>query len=127
MPSEIRFTVPLTPPSVNHFWKHTVVRGTLHTYITGEGKAFLDAVALFARGQKLEAKQYAVTFHVYLGKKESGDLANFEKAVGDGLVKAGVIHSDAAIVEYHMYKGRDWTNPRTEIIVRARDGKYELV
>jgi Holliday junction resolvase RusA-like endonuclease len=89
----------------------------LHSYVTPAGKAFLDAVALFARGQRLEAKAYAVTFHVYLGKGDKGDLANYEKGIGDGLTKARVITSDAAIMEYHMFKGRDWSNPRTEIIV----------
>ena len=115
----VRITVPLIPPSVNHYWKHSVVCGHLHSYVTPTGKAFLDAVAIFSRGQRVDAKRYAVTYRIFLGKGDRGDLANFEKAIGDGLAKAGVIHSDDAIYEYHQYKDRDIENPRTEIEVRA--------
>lgn len=121
----VKFTVPLVPPSVNHYWKFWVHRGVLCSGVTPEGKAFLQAVAIFARGQTLidETKtdyaikktRYAVTYRVYLGEGDRGDLANFEKAIGDGLQKARVIHSDDAIDEYHQYKFRDRGNPRTEI------------
>lgn len=123
---ELCFTVPLIPPSVNHYWKHAVVKGQLHSYVTSDGKAFLEAVAICARRRVVAAdlptskRRYAVTFRVFLGKGDKGDLANFEKAIGDGLAKAGVIHSDDAIDEYHQYKSRDWNNPRTEIEVSRR-------
>jgi Holliday junction resolvase RusA-like endonuclease len=35
----------------------------------------------------------------------------------DGLVKAGVLKTDDSVVEMHIYKERDASNPRTEILV----------
>lgn len=108
----IRFTVPLTPPSVNHY------KGTNRGryFVTDEATAFKDAVVLFAGGQTLEAKRYAVTLAIYLGKQKRGDIDNFPKCVLDGL-KGTVIRSDAQIRRLVIDLDRDWANPRTEIEV----------
>jgi Holliday junction resolvase RusA-like endonuclease len=117
MSESLTFTVPLTPPSVNHY--KVPVWNMRRFYVTAEATAFMNAVAVCAQGRKVEAKEYAVTMRIFLGKGQKGDLANFEKVVGDGLVKAKVIHTDDAIMEYHQYKSRDRQNPRTEITVSA--------
>jgi len=117
------FTVPLTPPSVNRYVRHTKAGGH---YLTGASEAFKDAVALFARGRKVEAKFYAVTIHIFYAKGERGDLDNRAKLVLDGLVKAQVIHSDAAVTELCMSKHRDPKNPRTEILVESAGCRYVL-
>ncbi len=114
--TELTLTIPLVPPSVNHYVRHT--RKGRH-YITREAKAFLAAVEIFAAGRKVAAKAYRVEFTVYLGKGARGDADNYAKCVLDGLAKAGVIHSDAAVAELAVGKRRDWANPRTEITVRA--------
>lgn len=109
--------VPLVPPSVNHYVKHT--RAGRH-YVTAEGRAYKEAVALFARGQSLRAKRYELEAAIYLGHGQRGDGDNFWKVIADGLVEAGVIHSDAAVSDWILRKRRDRRNPRTEITVRAK-------
>jgi len=108
----IRFTVPLTPPSVNHY------KGTNRGryFVTREATAFKDAMALLAAGRTLDAKHYAVQMAIFLGKGGKGDIDNFPKCVLDGL-KGTVIRSDAQIRRLIIDLDRDWANPRTEIEV----------
>jgi crossover junction endodeoxyribonuclease RusA len=115
---EISFTVPLVPPSVNHYWKHT--RSGRH-YVTAEGRAYKEAVACCARGQSVRAKRYEIEAVIYLGHGQRGDGDNFWKAIGDGLVEAGVIHSDAAVKRWVLELDRDANDPRTEITVKAME------
>ena len=117
-PSEIgvKFTIPLVPPNVNNYVRHTRWGGH---YLTKEAIAFKEAVALCARRQYVAAKKYEISLMIWLGKKQRGDVDNFPKLVLDGLVAAGVIHSDAAVYRLLVEKGRDIKNPRTEITVRA--------
>ncbi len=114
--SEIRLTIPLVPPSVNHYVKHT--RSGRH-YVTQEAKAFKEAICILAAGKAVTAKRYAVVLKAFFGKGHRGDVDNLGKCVLDGLVSAGCIHSDAAVDELTIQKFRDWENPRTEITVRA--------
>lgn len=109
----VRFTVPLTPPSVNDYVRHT--RSGRH-YQTEEAIAFKDAVALCARGQQIDAKRLAVTMTIFLGKADRGDVDNFPKCVLDGL-KGCVVKTDAAFKHMIVILDRDWLNPRTEIEV----------
>ena len=115
---ELTIVVPLEPPSVNHYVKHT---RTGRHYVTAEATAFMDAVAIFARGRRLKGDAYRVGFIVYQGKGSKGDVDNYGKVVMDGLAKAGVIHSDAAVNLLTIAKARDWKNPRTEITVSVID------
>ena len=113
----VSFTVPLVPPSVNHYKKP---RGRGYGYyVTEEAKAFKQAVALFAKRRKVEAKYYELEAHIYLGHGQRGDGDNFWKVVADGLVEAGVIRSDAAVTDWILRKRRDRKAPRTEICVRG--------
>lgn len=117
----VEFTIPLVPPSVNNYVRHT--RRGRH-YVTAEGIAFKKAVAIFARGQSVaparESERRRVAYRleawVYLGKGARGDGDNFWKCIADGLTEAGVIHSDAAVSEWLLYKWRG-ENPRTEVRV----------
>ena len=109
--------VPLVPPSVNHYVKHT--RSGRH-YKTQEGEAFKEAIGIIARGRSIKAKEYELEAHVYLGFGQKGDGDNFWKCLADGLVQAGVIHSDAAVKDWIMRVRRDRESPRTEITVRAK-------
>jgi Holliday junction resolvase RusA-like endonuclease len=115
----IKLIIPLEPPSVNHYKKPVYVRGRLSYAVTKDAKAFLDAICIFARGQALAADAYEIEYTVYQGKGSRGDVDNYSKCILDGLVRAGVIHSDAAVTDLHQHKRRDWENPRTEIVVRA--------
>jgi Holliday junction resolvase RusA-like endonuclease len=110
----LEFSIPLTPPSVNSYVRHTKLG---RHYQTPDAIAFKEAVAIFARGRSVEAEEFKVHIAVYLGRGSKGDVDNFAKLPIDGLVAAGVIHSDAAIRRLTLEKHRDWVNPRTEISI----------
>lgn len=124
--TEIRFTVPLTPPSVNHykvpFWNAREQR--IDYRITPEASAFLAAIAVLAGGRSITPHskrdqlrlRYALHVRVVLGKGERGDGDNFWKCIADGLQGAGVIHSDARVRVWALeVDDEDRQNPRTEI------------
>lgn len=112
----ISFTVPLVPPSVNHYVKHT--RKGRH-YVTKEAVAFKEAVAIISRRRSIVAQQYQVFIGVYLGKGMRGDIDNYLKVALDSLVSAGVIDSDANVTALSISKSRDKENPRTEFTIEA--------
>lgn len=130
---EVRFTVPLVPPSGNHYkkpCKYPGPNGYLHLgfKITPEAKAYYDATAIFSRGRTVapltnterRKVKYSVRIDVYLGPRQHGDFDNFWKCGLDALVKSGVIHSDAAVDGEEskcVVHGNDRDNPRTEYIV----------
>ena len=131
LPTEVRFTVPLVPPSVNHY-KTPVQRCgrdglTRQGYVvSAEALAFKQAVAVFARGQSLcptsardrQLIRYSVEVLIALGPNGRGDADNFGKVVCDGLVDAGVIHSDARVRIFQVEVIDDERhNPRTEFHV----------
>lgn len=117
--ADVHIVVPLEPPTVNHYKKNI---GRNRWILTPEAGAFLDAVVIFSRGQRIDGNpktlQYEVAFRVHQGRGSKGDVDNYSKCILDGLVRAGVIHSDAAIIDLHQSKRRDRENPRTEIWVR---------
>ena len=125
--SGLKFTVPMIPPTVNHYVKHT--RSGRH-YVTKEGMAFKAAVGLLARGATVAPEtrrdrskaRYRLTVRVFLGPKQRGDGDNLWKCVADGLVEANVIHSDAAVKEWLMFvDGDERIQGRTEIEVERID------
>lgn len=116
MSNSVHITVPLVPPSVNSYVRHTRRGGH---YVTPEAKAFKEAVVIIAKGKKVVAQMYCVETHIFYGKGQRGDLDNRAKLILDGLVDAKVIHSDAAVTVLNMRKHHDEFNPRTEITVTA--------
>lgn len=113
--TELKLTIPLTPPSVNHYKKPS--RSGKY-YVTKEAVAFMDAVAILARGEQVDAGRYAVSVFIRLGPKQKGDLDNFAKVILDSLVRARVIDTDAAVDSLFMTKGRA-LEASTEIQVRV--------
>lgn len=109
-------TVPLTPPSVNHYVRHT---NAGRHYVSDEGNRYVEAVRLFSKRQRVRGKAYKCEIWIYLGEGKKGDVDNFAKCVLDGLVQAQVIDSDAKIVNLHLYKRRDNAKPRTEIVIEV--------
>jgi Holliday junction resolvase RusA-like endonuclease len=129
----IVFSVPLFPPSVNHHTKdcyYTGRDGFAHRgkKLTPEAKAFVNAVALFARGRTVapitdrdrRKTKYRVEIHVYFGPGQRGDADNFSKVTLDSLVKCGMIHSDTHVdtrIVPHKDERSNPDNPRTQYIV----------
>ena len=70
----IRFTVPLVPPSVNHYVKHT--RRGRH-YVTCEAKAFKAAMVYCAQGKRVIAEKYGVELMIFLGANQKGDIFSY--------------------------------------------------
>jgi len=114
MTDVIEIIVPLIPPSLNHYVKHTR-RG--HHYVTNEAKAFKAAVGLFAKGQRIRLESYYIEIWLNLGKGHRLDLDNAPKLILDALVDAEVIHSDAAVTDLSLHKRRNWANPSTQITI----------
>lgn len=73
----------------------------------------------------MEARRYELQVRIYLGHGQKGDGDNFWKVIADGLVEAGVIHSDAAVTRWVLELDRDKANPRTEITVSEFVAKSE--
>lgn len=118
-PDWIGFTVPGTPPSVNHYVKHT--RTGKH-YKSREAMEFMDDVARVCVARKIKGmiwKNYEVHILVYLGEGQKGDIDNFSKCALDSIVSAGVIVSDCRVTVLVMRKLRDAANPRTEFKIFA--------
>jgi Holliday junction resolvase RusA-like endonuclease len=120
--SSLKITVPLTPPSVNHYMKHRVAtvngHSTVMSYPSRDAKDWWKAVDKASVGHRLEADSFEIAYVVYQGTNERGDVANYAKCILDALVKASVIDSDHKVTALHAYKVRDRANPRTEITIR---------
>jgi Holliday junction resolvase RusA-like endonuclease len=127
--NRVRIVVNLVPPSVNHY-KDTQIRKNRKTgrhflawEVCPEATIFKLEVRKEAQGRTLAparlAEQrktvYRLRAVVYLGAGQRGDGDNFWKVIGDSLTFAGVIHSDAAVKDWHLYVRRDRERPRTEI------------
>lgn len=114
---------------MNHYKVPKIVRrGRFHSLIweeCPESVIFKLTVRNLARGASVapvhlreqRKASYTLRAIVYLGAGERGDGDNFWKVIGDSLTFAGIIHSDAAVKDWHMYVRRDRENPRTVITV----------
>ena len=127
----VSFPVPLVPPTVNHYKVPAGVRpdrttGKLRpTYkLTPQALAYKQAVCIFARQATItpddererKSVRYGLFVRVVLGKGQHGDGDNFWKCIADGLVDAGVIHTDARVYRWYLdVIDTDRQNPRTEI------------
>ena len=116
----VRFTVPLVPPSVNHY-KVRFRNG--RTVVSKEALGFKEAVALCSRDAgRCEGKTFYLSLRVILGRKDRGDVDNFPKLCLDGLAEAGVLRdrkgkivSDAhirmmtVVIDHETRPERGWT------------------
>lgn len=110
----IEFTVPLIPPSANHYVKHT--RNGRH-YVTAEAIAFKQAVALYAKNRQVRHPWYSIEITLHLAAKQKLDIDNCAKVILDGLVQAEIIDSDAKVTMLRLVKKRCPENPRTCIAI----------
>ena len=120
----LHFSVPLLPPSVNHYKRPARGGGF---YRAAECVAFDDAVAVFSGKVMVTGNFYAVEIFFFLGPEKakrlsSNDLDNFSKVSLDALVRARVIKTDGRILDLHLHKrfvGSD-RDERTEYFVTGR-------
>ncbi len=133
MKRKLKIVIPGVPPSVNHYKDSEILlnRRTGRHFIkwtpTADSEIFKYTVRNIARGASVapatlgeqRKTRYILRAVVYLGTGKRGDGDNFWKVIADSLTFAGVIHSDAAVDDWHLYKRRDREHPRTEITVKA--------
>jgi Holliday junction resolvase RusA-like endonuclease len=107
-------SVPLTPPSVNHY-KRPKSSGKGY-YVTDEAKAFKAAISSLSKGS-VEADAYFVGVLVYFGPGQRGDVGNLEKCIGDGLQDCGIMSNDSKTKKYGIEIDPERSGPRTDIFV----------
>jgi Holliday junction resolvase RusA-like endonuclease len=124
----LSFTVPATPPSVNHYKQPYVRRGRIHYYVKPEAQMFKLMVRDAAAGRTVapatkrerDKVRYGLSVRVVLGPGQRGDGDNFFKCIADGLVDAGVIHSDARVSRWLLeVDDKERREPRTEIRIEV--------
>jgi Holliday junction resolvase RusA-like endonuclease len=118
----MKFSVPLLPPSVNHYKQPRRGGGW---YRAADAIAFVDAVAIFCRGLRTTGNYFELELTFYLGpgrNRGQNDLDNYSKVAIDALVRAGVIKNDARVFDLHLHKrfvGTD-REERTEYSIASR-------
>lgn len=113
----MKLTIPMLPPSANHYKKYRVVGRNVHWYLTAQAIAWREAVCMYAKGKQLPKTCYSVRITVFRGKGDRGDVDNYAKVVLDSLQKCGVLGNDDWVQELIIVKQRDIENPRTEIVI----------
>lgn len=116
--NELKLTIPLEPPSGNHYKTIRVIGNHASWYLTPKAKEWLRVVAMFAGTHVVSGDAHEITYTVYQGHGSRGDVDNYAKCILDALVRAGVLKTDASVVSLHAHKRRDRLNPRTEIHIR---------
>ena len=108
----IELFIQCLPPSVNHYWG---TRGN-RRYISKEGIAFRQEVALISRGKRIEGR-LQLYVELTASNKRRWDLDNRIKSLQDALQHAGVYEDDAQIdrlVAYRMVVG---DKDRTRVVI----------
>jgi Holliday junction resolvase RusA-like endonuclease len=101
----MKFSVPLLPPSVNHYKQPRCGGGW---YRAADAIAFVDAVCVFSHRIMVTGNFYEVSLTFHLGPKKqklsSNDLDNFLKVALDSLARARVIVNDGRVLDLTVHK-----------------------
>lgn len=102
------------PPSANRYWR--IVNG--RAVLSAEARQYKRTVALLAKTQKC-GKPYdgpvSLTVSIYRPQKR-GDLSNRLKVLEDAL-QGVAIEDDDQVVEIHMRRLDDESNPRAVVTI----------
>lgn len=126
--SSLSFSVPLLPPSVNHYKQPRRGGGF---YRAAECMSFIEAVCILSRKTPVAGVTYELDLTFYLPPSKrslkSNDLDNFLKVSLDALATAGVITNDGAVLDLHIHKRFVKTEgeARTHYSVQGKDGEHE--
>lgn len=97
------------PPSVNTYWRHTVVKGRLRTLISRRGQAYRSAVYAAwlrcrdRRSQPIDAP-VRVTMAAHPPDLRQRDLDNLPKAIFDALTHCRVWSDDYLVDDFRIYR-----------------------
>lgn len=103
------------PPSVNHIWRHVVIKGTVRTLLSKEGREYKAKVRGGIGGENdTFAGRLAVRIIVYPPDRRKRDIENVCKILCDSLsreikggklVFSGVWFDDSQIDVLHVERG----------------------
>lgn len=104
--TDVHFTVPLLPPSVNH-------AKFANFHKKPEARAFIDAVCIFSRKPVCRGPFYTVAFVYFIPKAQflRWDVDNFLKITCDALKAAGIINDDRYILRVTAEKRVEHDSP----------------
>lgn len=103
--------VPMVPPGVNHYVKHT--RAGRH-YKTKEALSFEAIFPIYTKGQFVSAKSFKVFVRVVLGVGDRGDIDGYLKLPLDMCARTGV---------FRDLKGELMSDAHVDILTIVRDRK----
>jgi crossover junction endodeoxyribonuclease RusA len=94
----VRLYLPF-PPSLNRYWRHVTIKGSVRVLLSREGRLYRKAVeaAVWEARVKPIGGRLAVTLLVRCPDRKVRDLDNLCKAVLDALAHAGVYADDGQI------------------------------
>lgn len=90
---QVRITIPMLPPSVNHYVKHVIVKGQQRHIKTPETLAWERTFGFFVGGQFVTGKRFEVALRFRMGGGDSFDVDNLNKCTLDCAAKAGTIRN----------------------------------
>lgn len=97
------------PPSVNHYWRHVVVRGRAQVHLSTKGARYRRDVAMIIFAQTQGAVHFdgwvAVEAIAYPPDKRERDLDNLPKSVFDALQATKILERDSQIVDFRFRRG----------------------
>ena len=90
------------PPSVNHYWRHTVIAGRTVVYVSAQGKAYRNRV--IKATQLLNIPHYecpvSVTLDIAFPDNRRRDSDNLAKVIFDSLQDARILKDDKLIWKF---------------------------
>lgn len=97
------------PPTVNHYWRHVIIKGKPRIVLGSKGKKFREDVAKAVEGKARVADgRLKVVVKLHFSDKRRCDIANREKAMMDALTHCGAIADDSLIDDLQILRGQPW-------------------
>ena len=130
--SELRLSIPMLPPSGNHYKTYRIIspkngaKAFVSWYLTPEAEDFYQCVAMVAGGRSIGGASLEVTYIVFLPAGRRTDVDNYAKCILDALKHARVIRDDLDVDDLHGHRRRDLNAPRTVIIIKSQQEELAL-
>lgn len=119
------------PPSVNHYWRTTVVRkGRRHVprvYVSEEGKRYRRRVVAILKDVPQLSGPVGATIVAYPPDNRRRDLDNLPKSLLDALTWAGVWEDDSALVYLAVLWGPELGGNVKVMVEQVGDGPVATV
>jgi len=131
MSAPLIFTLPMLPPSVNHYVEHPDAGVHLKSAAAKAWEDdFIAMLPAWARGQYVTGERFRVTLSFTFGPHDRGDVDNRNKMILDCCAKAGMFHnlkgqpvSDAWVKHLHVEirdsKEDRRNGPQTHVMIEA--------